>query len=295
MSYKPGDAYYGLFVTSSFTTGAATNADTTPVATATKNGADDSSFALTVTNLDTGRYKVTGTIPSGYVSGNAVAISVAATVGGVAAKGILDQFLIDKYRLSDFVPPVSITVGTAGAGGMTPISAASSYASVADLINAHDATQIGNWATDTRVTLTPTQLLSDTVVAAALNRASGEVEMACFAGGRYSPLDLQSLTGVSAVALKGLVADLAFYHLGKRRVPEPEKISGYEEARKMLEALREGTLIFGFQEAADAGAMKVVDIKYDSTGQVQRPSDKAIRLLGRHMDPPRGNDWRGTE
>jgi hypothetical protein len=99
--YKPGDAYYKEFVTSSPATGAAVNADSLPVATANHNGADDSGFALTVTNVDTGRYKITGTVPGGYAKGDVFNVSVAATVGGVAGKAVVDTQQIDSKRIGD--------------------------------------------------------------------------------------------------------------------------------------------------------------------------------------------------
>lgn len=110
MSYKPADAYYGQFTTQRFDTGVATDADSLPTATATRNGTDDGSFALTVTKIDSGRYKVAGTIPSGYVAGDAVQISIAATVNSVAGKGVTDSFVIDSKRnadLNDFDPAVN--------------------------------------------------------------------------------------------------------------------------------------------------------------------------------------------
>lgn len=101
MSYKPADSYYKLFTTSSPSTGAAVNADSLPTATANHNGADDSSFTLTVTNVDTGRYKITGTIPSGYSSGDVVNIEVSATVSAIAGKAIVDTFVLDANRVGD--------------------------------------------------------------------------------------------------------------------------------------------------------------------------------------------------
>lgn len=101
MSYKPSDAYTKVFTTSSPTTGAATNADSLPAATANRNGTDDGSFTLVVANLDTGRYKITGTIPSGYASGDVLNVSIAATVGGVAAKAIVDTQILDSKRTGD--------------------------------------------------------------------------------------------------------------------------------------------------------------------------------------------------
>lgn len=90
---KPGATYYGQFTTCDASSGAA-DADATPVAAATRNGVDDAAFVLTVTNLATGRYKVTGTVPAGYAIGDVVQISVAATVNGVAGVAIVDAFAI---------------------------------------------------------------------------------------------------------------------------------------------------------------------------------------------------------
>lgn len=101
MSRKPGDAYYCEFVTANFSTGAAQSADALPTATANHNGIDDAGFALTVAALDTGRYKITGAVPVGYVAGDTVAITVSAAVGGVSAKATVDSFTIDAKRISD--------------------------------------------------------------------------------------------------------------------------------------------------------------------------------------------------
>jgi hypothetical protein len=101
MSYRPGDPYHGEFTTCSATTGGAQNADTLPVATATRNGVDDVTFELAVVNLDTGRYKLSGTVPPSYAQGDSVHVSVAATVGGVTGKAIIDAFVLDSKRVGD--------------------------------------------------------------------------------------------------------------------------------------------------------------------------------------------------
>ncbi len=98
--YKPADSYYKEFVTTSPSTGAAANADSLPTATANHNGTDDGTFTLTVTNIDTGRYKITGTVPA-YSSGDVVNVSIAATCSSVAGKAIVDTFTIDTKRVGD--------------------------------------------------------------------------------------------------------------------------------------------------------------------------------------------------
>ncbi len=89
MGYRAGDAYYKEFTTSDPMTGAADDATGTPVATPNHNGTDDGAFTLTVTHIDTGRYKITGTIPA-YAGGDVLNVTVAATVGGVAGKAVVD-------------------------------------------------------------------------------------------------------------------------------------------------------------------------------------------------------------
>lgn len=110
MLYKPSAAYYTTFTTQD-ATGAATDADSLPTASARKNGTTDAAFTLTVTKISTGLYKITGTIPS-YSAGDVVQTEVSATVGGVAGKAVVDQFQID----TQFTSEVYTRIGTAGAG-----------------------------------------------------------------------------------------------------------------------------------------------------------------------------------
>lgn len=95
MVYKTGESYYKEFTTADPVTGEAKNADSTPVATANKNGTDDSGFSLTVTNLDTGRYKITGTIPSGYAKKDVVNITISVLMNSLTYKALLETIKID--------------------------------------------------------------------------------------------------------------------------------------------------------------------------------------------------------
>jgi len=117
MIYKAGGSYYGEFTTQRFDTGNATDADSLPTATATTNGADDGSFTLTCAKIDTGRYKITGTIPVGYSIGDRVQVSVAATVNSVAGKNVVDSFSIDSEFVSDLNDPSAADIKTAMEAG----------------------------------------------------------------------------------------------------------------------------------------------------------------------------------
>lgn len=110
---KASSSYFAEFCTQRFDTGAATDADATPTATATKNGSDDGAFSLTVTKIDTGRYKITGTVPA-YTAGDLVQISVAATVNSVSGKAVIDEFQIVSARPGiDDIPVEDVTLTAA--------------------------------------------------------------------------------------------------------------------------------------------------------------------------------------
>jgi len=98
MLYKPGSTYWGEFTTRRFDTGVRVDADSLPTATMVKNGTDDGTVTLTVTDKGTGNYSVTGTIPVGYAAGDVVAIRVTATVNSVTDHAIIETFVLDSAR-----------------------------------------------------------------------------------------------------------------------------------------------------------------------------------------------------
>ncbi len=167
----------------------------------------------------------------------------------------------------------------------TPVSSATAYATPQDLIDNCEVAKIGDWATDRGKRLTPQEILTDPVIAKALRKASGRVEASCLRGGHYTAADLAVLNGVSKDYLSELVCDLAAYILAKRRIPKPEEIAGYKEAKEALLALNNGEQIFALQEVMDAGVTSdKIDLQYDSSNQLARPTEQAGRLFGRRMD-----------
>lgn len=103
-NYAPGDSYYKQFCTASPYTSEAVDADSLPVATVNKNGVDDGasptgwSNTLTVTKVATGRYIISGTVPSEYAEGDRVEVSVAATVAGLATVRSIDSFKVGVFE-----------------------------------------------------------------------------------------------------------------------------------------------------------------------------------------------------
>lgn len=160
----------------------------------------------------------------------------------------------------------------------TPISASTSYCSPAQFLEVVDNTILGDLVMDDGTRATPTALLTNTKLQFALNAASGELEMAALVGERYSPSDLQALTGVMAYRLQELVAWLALGKLMGRRNPAIEKYPEIEDAQFALQAIREGVRIFGLVEAQVAGLM--AQVSNTSFNARPLPSLTARRFFG---------------
>jgi hypothetical protein len=101
MAYRPGDVFWEQGFTHS-SAGALTNADSLPTAALTRNGTDDGTVTCTVTNVSTGRYKVTGTIPSGYAANDKCQVIMFATVGGVSDAKVIVDFSVDLGGPTNF-------------------------------------------------------------------------------------------------------------------------------------------------------------------------------------------------
>lgn len=88
-----GDSIYPQFGTASPTTGAATDADSTPTVTITEDGAA-LAYSPTVTNNATGLYtvQIDATAGNGFEAGRRYSIAVAATVGGVTGRDGIGEF-----------------------------------------------------------------------------------------------------------------------------------------------------------------------------------------------------------
>jgi hypothetical protein len=167
MSYRPGDSYHGQFTTQRADTGRLAEADALPLAVATRNGADDAAFSLTIAMVAPGRYAVAGTIPAGYQAGDTVQVVALAAVGGVEGAAVIDRFVLDTRRvgdLRDFDPATQpVAVSHLAAAALAELFTAdpgvtfeqASEASVVRQIAAHaacppagDTAADGGWTTD---------------------------------------------------------------------------------------------------------------------------------------------------
>jgi hypothetical protein len=111
------DSVWLEFGTASATTGAATNADSTPTVTILEDGAA-LGYSPTVTNQSTGLYKVQidATAGNGFEAGKRYSVSVTATVGGITGKDGIGEFEVLATDLNAGVAAVTGAVGSVTAG-----------------------------------------------------------------------------------------------------------------------------------------------------------------------------------
>jgi|SRR5579884_1361147 len=128
-----------------------------------------------------------------------------------------------------------------------------SYAQPSDLLARYDARVLGDLVNDAGTRQTPTQLLTDPNLAAALASAAGTVNAAALVGQRYTVGELSALTGDDLAFLVNVNCALAFGLLNQRRGNDPMKFPAYAEAREVLDMLRDGKAIFNVPADVAAG------------------------------------------
>jgi hypothetical protein len=121
-----GDSFYLHVGTSSATTGAATNADSTPTVTIEEDGVA-MGYAPTVANVSTGLYRVTidATAGNGFEAGKRYSAYVSATVGGINGKDGIGEFEVLGTDLNVGMTNLDATVSSrlATAGYTAPDNA----------------------------------------------------------------------------------------------------------------------------------------------------------------------------
>lgn len=136
----------------------------------------------------------------------------------------------------------------------TPVSSLSPYCSNAQFLDRYDVRTIAELIQDTDESLDVAQVTASARLEKLLMEASGQLEAAALLGGKYTPADLNALTGNMGQWIAGIVADLAAPKvIGRRFMEFGEFQKRLEQAGKVLEALADGRLIFGLQENIDAG------------------------------------------
>lgn len=120
-----------------------------------------------------------------------------------------------------------------------------SFAQAQDLLNRFDARTVGDLVNDAGQRQTPSELLTNTVLQAMLDDASGLINAACQVGERYTQAQLAALTGTDQAILFRLNCDIAFVYLCQRRgVTPPGYKEAYDRSSDLLAKLKQGELIF---------------------------------------------------
>ena len=155
------------------------------------------------------------------------------------------------------------------------------YATGEDLIDRYDVDLVGDLATDERETVDRLDVPTHPHVLTALEDASGEVDTALLAGGRYTVAQLSGLTGTSASYLKSIVCGLAMVALHERR-PEAVDEKTIERltkrATEAIRSLRRGDNVFGLQEHVEATRL---DLSGPSALDLRNRNGLAERMSGR--------------
>ena len=115
-----------------------------------------------------------------------------------------------------------------------------------------DARTWGDYLQDVGSRLDQGQVIASTKLTALLEAAAGEIEAACFRGGRYSADDLTGLTGNSLGLLKQLNAHLAFRNLVARRPNDAKDFKFIDQSIQLLSQIALGERIFNFDDVKTA-------------------------------------------
>lgn len=172
----------------------------------------------------------------------------------------------------------------------TLLSATTSYLSPGEFLKRVDVNTVGDLCSDTKVRITPTALLTDPNLQAALDDAAGDVESAVQMGGKYTPADLAVLIATASVGrakLYRIITAIAKVYLVERRpganVPE-EFLAGADRAQAAIKALAQGIEIFSFKEAADAGRIDTKPATPQDVTDRFGPVVQASRYFGVRSD-----------
>jgi phage gp36-like protein len=145
----------------------------------------------------------------------------------------------------------------------TPISNSTPYCTVPEFLARFDIRPSIQLLVDNGLT-PPISDLGDTNSTAYANLqtlladASGELELACFMGGRYAATDLAGLNGNSLAVMKRLVCNIAVRMLWERRQDGKPPPPQAQQAAQMLDLLAQGERVFAIQETVDATIMGTV-------------------------------------
>lgn len=149
-----------------------------------------------------------------------------------------------------------------------------SYATPAQFLERYDARDIGDLCNDDGQQVSRIDLLADTKLQAALDDASGAIDAALLAGGRYTAADLVGLTGFSLSFLIRITCDIALANIWGRRplYRFEERKACMDAAEAHLKQLRLGENVFNVAANILAGAPTIdgpTTVQYDALNLVR--------------------------
>ena len=189
------DSVFLHFGTTSSTTGAATNADSTPTVTIAEDGVS-LGYSPTVSNVTTGLYmvQIDCTAGNGFEAGRRYSVYVAATVGGVVGRDSLGEFEVLAVDLNTGVASVSgLTVANLDVAVSTRLATAG-YTAPLDAAGTRAAIGLASANLDTQLAALPTAAenataVLDEIIEAALSLRQAMRLVIAATGGKASGLD----------------------------------------------------------------------------------------------------------
>lgn len=172
----------------------------------------------------------------------------------------------------------------------TPVSNADPYCTAAQFLIYADWRTIADLCSDLdgrplQADLVDASTTVGTILVEFLAKASGDLESACFTGGKYTPEDIAGMTGNQAATIRGIVANKALWYFFMRRPDIGIQVpQACQQADAFLNAIATGERVFGIQEAIDASHLEIeVETAQDVENRnlITRQAD---RLFGRRAN-----------
>lgn len=160
------------------------------------------------------------------------------------------------------------------------------YATPAQLLERKSPETIGDLVSDDGVQVLPAALLTDDIVEAALEDASGAIEAALLQGQRYSLVDLATLTGGSLMHLVRMTCEIAMAYLYARKPTySSEQYKAALELQDIhLERLRRGENVFNVAANLEAGVPQYATPRAVDIAHLQLIRDRARGFYPRRID-----------
>jgi len=158
-----------------------------------------------------------------------------------------------------------------------------SYATIAQLTTRYDVRKIGELISDTGSAVVPSDVLSNSIVQAALDDASARVLQFALIGQRYSEDDLNLLATNNDSALVRITCDLAMAFIVQRRLLDINTYPQVKEGLADLERLRNGEMMFNVARDVAVGTATTGFPSVVQQSQTNSVTYEAQALFG----PPR--------